>query len=145
MSPYPRFRVRSARREGKGEKQSRSRGTTLTLIPWRGIGLSRGPQPRRERVEQLGRQKPVGEGVARVWNRAQVESGAADADEFRNQYPTYNGDIAGETRKAPDALRTDPVHRARYAGFVAAMVYGEQWAFDDGMKTVTDLVDDTWH
>ncbi len=28
---------------------------------------------------------------------------AADAKEFRNQYPAYAADIAGETRKAIDA------------------------------------------
>jgi predicted nucleotidyltransferase component of viral defense system len=36
------------------------------------------------------------------------EIAAADADEFRNQYPAYHADIAGETRKALDALRTAP-------------------------------------
>jgi hypothetical protein len=42
------------------------------------------------------------------------EIAAVDADEFRNQYPAYHADIAGETQKALDALRTDPVHRERY-------------------------------
>ena len=42
----------------------------------------------------------------------------ADAREFRNQYPAYAADIAGETRKALDALRTDPLHRRRYDDFV---------------------------
>ena len=64
---------------------------------------------------------------------------AADADEFRNQYPAYHADIAGETHKALDALRTDPVHRERYDRFVAAMVYGERVDFDEAMRTVTDL------
>jgi len=62
---------------------------------------------------------------------------AADAAEFRNQYPAYAADIAGETSKALDALRTAPVYRTRYADFVAAMVYDEQTAFDDAMATVT--------
>ncbi len=62
---------------------------------------------------------------------------AADAEEFRNQYPAYVTDTAGETRKALDALRTDPVYRARYASFVADMVYGEKAEFDDAMATVT--------
>jgi hypothetical protein len=53
----------------------------------------------------------------------------ADAEEFRNQYPAYHADIAGETRKALDALRTDPVHRKRYDDFVSAMVYGEMPEF----------------
>jgi len=65
---------------------------------------------------------------------------AADAREFRNQYPAYETDIAGETRKALDALRTDPLHRARYAGFVADMVYGERAEFDEAMETVTVVV-----
>jgi predicted nucleotidyltransferase component of viral defense system len=64
----------------------------------------------------------------------------ADAEEFRNQYPAYAADIAGETRKAIDALRTNPLYRARYASFVAAMVYGERTAFDAAMTTVTAAV-----
>ena len=64
---------------------------------------------------------------------------AADAEEFRNQYPAYAADIAGETRKALEALRTDPLHRERYTGFFAAMVYGEQPEFDDALKTITDI------
>ena len=35
----------------------------------------------------------------------------ADAKEFRNQYPAYAADIAGETRKALDALRTGTAYR----------------------------------
>jgi predicted nucleotidyltransferase component of viral defense system len=69
---------------------------------------------------------------------------AADADEFRNQYPAYHADIVGETKKALDALRTDPVHRDRYDCFVAAMVYGEQVAFDEAMGTVAGLVGGAW-
>ena len=65
----------------------------------------------------------------------------ADADEFRNQYPAYHADIAGETRKALDALRTDPVHRERYDRFVAIMVYGERVEFDEAMATVAGLID----
>ena len=67
-----------------------------------------------------------------------------DADEFRNQYPAYHADIAGETQKALDALRTDPVHRERYDRFVAAMVYGERVDFDEAMGTVGDLVGGAW-
>ncbi len=67
-----------------------------------------------------------------------------DADEFRNQYPAYHADVAGETQKALDALRTDPVHRERYDRFVAAMVYGERVEFGEAMETVTDLVADAW-
>lgn len=64
---------------------------------------------------------------------------AADAAELRNQYPAYADDIAGETSKALDALRTTPVYGARYAGFVGAMVYGEQTEFGDAIATITAL------
>jgi hypothetical protein len=47
--------------------------------------------------------------------------------------------IAGETRKALEALRTDPTHASRYADFLAAIVYGEQTAYGDAMTTVTAL------
>ena len=67
----------------------------------------------------------------------------ADAEEFRNQYPAYHTDIAGETRKALDALRTDPVHRKRYDDFVAGMVYGEQVEFDTALATVVRLAERT--
>ena len=63
----------------------------------------------------------------------------ADAQEFRSQYPAYAADIAGETRKALDALRTDPVHRRRYDDFVTAMVYGERPEFDTALGTVVAL------
>ena len=69
---------------------------------------------------------------------------AADSDEFRNQYPAYHADIAGETRKALDALRTDPVHRKRYDDFVAGMVYGERVEFDEAMKTVIEIAAMAW-
>jgi len=62
-----------------------------------------------------------------------------DASEFGNQYPDYETDIAGETRKALDALRTDPLYRTRYEDFVAAMVYGERPEFDEALATVTNL------
>ncbi len=67
-----------------------------------------------------------------------------DADEFRNQYPAYHADIAGETQKALDALSTDSVHRERYDRFVAAMVYGERVDFDEAMGTVAELVGGAW-
>ena len=72
------------------------------------------------------------------------EIAQTDANEFRNQYPAYASDLAGETRKALDALRTDPTHARRYADFVAAMVYGEQTEFGVAMKTVADMVDVAW-
>ena len=67
-----------------------------------------------------------------------------DAEEFRNQYPAYAQNIAGETAKALDALRADPVHRRRYDDFVAAMVYGERPSFDEAFATVAGLAEETW-
>ena len=69
---------------------------------------------------------------------------AADADEFENQYPAGLADISGETRKALDALRTDPVYRQRYANFLTAMVYGERVEFDEAMGAVADPVGGAW-
>lgn len=70
-----------------------------------------------------------------------VEIARTDATEFRNQYPAYADDLAGETRKALDALLADPVHARRYAEFVAAMVYGEQTDYSAAMGTVTALAE----
>lgn len=66
-----------------------------------------------------------------------------DAEEFRHQYPAYVTDIAGETRKALAALRTDPAHRERYIRFMADMVYGERPDFGIAMATVAATVK-TW-
>jgi hypothetical protein len=63
----------------------------------------------------------------------------ADAEVFRNQYPAYAADIAGETRKALDALGAAPEYRAHYDRFVADMVYGEKPTFATAMRTVSDL------
>jgi hypothetical protein len=62
-----------------------------------------------------------------------------DAEVFRNQYPAYAADIAGETRKALDALGAAPEYRAHYDRFVADMVYGEKPTFATAMRTVSDL------
>ena len=69
---------------------------------------------------------------------------AADALEFRNQYPAYAADQAGETRKALDALRADPLHRRRYTRFMADMVYGERPEFDEAFATVAGLAGVAW-
>jgi hypothetical protein len=66
---------------------------------------------------------------------------SADAEEFRNQYPAYAANIAGETRKALDALRTDPVHGIRFDDFVSAMVYGEREEFATAFATVSELAE----
>lgn len=63
----------------------------------------------------------------------------ADGQEFRNQYPAYAADIAGETRAAVIALQTDPAYQQRYDDFVLAMVYGERYGFDTALGTVTEL------
>ena len=68
----------------------------------------------------------------------------SDAEEFGNQYPAYLADIAGETRKALEALQTDPAIHARYDAFVAAMVYGDPVAFSTAMETVSALTNATW-
>jgi len=69
---------------------------------------------------------------------------AMDAAAFGNQYPAYRDDSAGETRKALDALRADPLHRERYSRFVADMVYGERPEFDEALATVSGLADGAW-
>ena len=66
-----------------------------------------------------------------------------DAETFGNQYPAYRDDRAGETRKALDALQTDPLYRRRYDDFVSAMVYGERPKFDVAIATVAELADPT--
>jgi hypothetical protein len=68
------------------------------------------------------------------------EIAATDAQQFIHQYPAYAADIAGQTRKAINALQADPSHRKRYDDFVAAMVYGEQADFAAAMATVTQLI-----
>jgi hypothetical protein len=65
----------------------------------------------------------------------------ADAQEFRNQYPAYAVEIAGETRKALGTLRTDPVYRSRYGDFVNAMAYGERPEFDVALASVVALAE----
>jgi len=69
------------------------------------------------------------------------EIARTDAAEFRNQYPAYADDPAGETRKALEVLRADPMHARRYEDFIAAMVYGEQISFSEALRTVTNLAD----
>jgi Nucleotidyl transferase AbiEii toxin, Type IV TA system len=66
-----------------------------------------------------------------------------DAREFRNQYPAYAADIAGETQKALDALRTDPAYRSRYRDFVVAMAYGERPEFNVALAAVVALAEKT--
>jgi len=88
-------------------------------------GLSRDPDPRLVRhVYDLHMMRGhVDPAAVAGLARAIAE---ADAQQFAAQYPAYASDIAGETRKALEALRIDPLHRERYTSFVADMVYGEQ-------------------
>lgn len=67
-----------------------------------------------------------------------------DAEQFGHQHPAYRADIAGETRKALKHLTADPSVRARYEGFVAAMVYGQAASFDAAIKTIRALVKEAW-
>jgi predicted nucleotidyltransferase component of viral defense system len=66
---------------------------------------------------------------------------AADAEEFGNQHSAYETDIPGETRKALEAFRNNPLHRQRYDGFLADMVYGEKPEFDEALATVITLAE----
>jgi predicted nucleotidyltransferase component of viral defense system len=63
----------------------------------------------------------------------------ADARQFAHQYPAYAADIPGETRKAIDALQSDPVYRSRYGDFAIAMAYGERPEFDTALGSVVGL------
>jgi hypothetical protein len=67
-----------------------------------------------------------------------------DAEEFRNQYPAYHTDIAGETHKTLAAWVTEPTSGALYSIFVAAMVYSKQVDFSAAMATVAGLVEEIW-
>jgi len=67
-----------------------------------------------------------------------------DADEFKNQFPAYFADIAGESRKAIDAWTQPHAGRDLYFNFVAAMVYGAQVDFKDAMSTTVAMVDAAW-
>jgi hypothetical protein len=53
-----------------------------------------------------------------------------------------SADIAGETRKALDALQTDPMHSKRFDDFVTAMVYGEKKAGFSKVVPVPTLTPD---
>ncbi|TWB21127.1 nucleotidyl transferase AbiEii/AbiGii toxin family protein [Nitrospirillum bahiense] len=77
---------------------------------------------------------------AEAAGRLAAEIARADAEAFANQYPAYRDDIAGETRKALDAIRTAPLFRERYERFLAAMVYGERPGFEEAVGTVGELV-----
>lgn len=103
-------------------------------------GLSRDPDPTLVRhIYDLHMLRELVD-AAEVATLARVIA-IADAEEFRNQYPVYHADITGETRKAIDALQTDPLHHERYARFLANMVYGERVEFTSALATVTAAVE----
>lgn len=103
-------------------------------------GASRDPDPRLVRhVYDLHMMRELVDPAAVTELARQIA--AADARQFAAQYPAYVADIAGETRKALDALRTDPLHRDRYNAFLAAMVYGERVEFRAAMEVVAFLAD----
>ncbi|MGD0109563.1 MAG: nucleotidyl transferase AbiEii/AbiGii toxin family protein [Rhodopila sp.] len=105
-------------------------------------GLSRDPDPTLVRhIYDLHLMQPhIDPGQVAALAR---DIAGADAQEFRNQYPAYAADIAGETQKALDALRTDPAYRSRYGDFVIAMAYGERPEFDVALSTVAGLAEKT--
>ena len=67
-----------------------------------------------------------------------------DAEQFRNQYPAYHADVAGESRKGIEVWGQPHAGRDLYFNFVAAMVYGEAAAFNDAIATVRGMVDAAW-
>jgi hypothetical protein len=66
---------------------------------------------------------------------------AADAEEFAHQHPAYVENIADETRKALDAMRSNPLYRQRYEVFLQDMVYGERPEYDQALATVVALAE----
>ncbi len=77
---------------------------------------------------------------ATVTNLAHVVA-EEDAVVFKNQYPEYQENIIGETRKAIAALQADPVFKDRYQRFVAAMVYGQKPTYEEALATLIALAE----
>lgn len=101
-------------------------------------GLSRDPDPTlvRHIYDLHVMREHVDPAVVAELARAIAE---ADAREFGNQYPAYAADIAGETKKALQALQTAPAYRTRYGDFIVAMAYGERPEFGIAIGTVVML------
>ena len=55
--------------------------------------------------------------------------------------PVGTVSMRGQNEASAASLQTDPAYRRRYDDFVAAMVYGEKWKFDDAIRTVAALSD----
>jgi hypothetical protein len=62
-----------------------------------------------------------------------------DAEVFGNQFPAYREDPAAETRRAIDALASDPRYEQRYAEFQRDMVYGDRPIYGDAMRTTLEI------
>jgi hypothetical protein len=62
-----------------------------------------------------------------------------DAEVFGNQFPAYRDDPAAETRRAIDALASDPRCKQRYAEFQRDMVYGDRPTYRDAMQTTLEI------
>lgn len=64
-----------------------------------------------------------------------------DAEIFGNQFPAYRADPMAETRRAVEALASDPRYAQRYAEFNRDMVYGDQPAYADAFATISVLAE----
>jgi len=62
-----------------------------------------------------------------------------DVEVFGNQFPAYREDPAAQTRRAIDALASDPRHEQRYAEFQRDMVYGDRPTYGDAMQTTLEI------
>lgn len=63
----------------------------------------------------------------------------ADAAQYRNQYPEFEQDPAGEMRGALLALQTEPGFEQDYAKFVEELVFGEPVAYAEVKATFIRL------
>jgi hypothetical protein len=64
-----------------------------------------------------------------------------DAAIFGNQCPAYRADPMAETRRAVEALGSDPRYAQRYAEFQRDMVYGKMPAYTDALAMISGLAE----
>lgn len=62
-----------------------------------------------------------------------------DAAVFGNQFPAYRDDSLRETRRAVEAMASDPIYAQRYADFQRDMVYGQRLPFAEALQTIIAL------
>lgn len=62
-----------------------------------------------------------------------------DAAVFDNQFPAYRDDPLRETRRAVEAMASDPIYAQRYTDFQRDMVYGQRLPFAEALQTITAL------